>query len=339
MELSRLLDRDVARLRPGQNFVDQFGGAPELIREVWAVGHERSGLDKFADTDDCRQSRANRKRDDASTVGVNECIARNVKCVRLCLERLEGGSNILCSPDFEWRNFDAKRASHGLNLTHLQHRLGKASVSHCCQPAEPGENSRKSSSRLPAVSDCWVVNPVTLPPGRAKLAIRSPPTGSIPNGKTMGMTDVACFTVEAANAFVTMRSTFMRTNSAAISAWRAGRPSDQRYSIAILRPSVQPSSRSRCTKAAVQGLQIEASVPKNPMVGNFPACCAFAASGQAAAAPPSAASKSRRPMVTVIRPSRVRCVKGTIPRHQRAVPNGAAPGAARAHAGAQGING
>src|SRR6516165_6482416 len=49
------------------------------------------------------------------------------------------------------------------------------------------------------------------------------------------------------------------------------------------------------------------------------ACCARAASGHAAAAPPSAASNSRRPMVTVIRPSRARCVKVTIPRHQCAV--------------------
>ena len=46
-----------------------------------------------------------------------------------------------------------------------------------------------------------------------------------------------------------------------------------------------------------------------------------------AATPPSAASNSRRPMVTVIRPSRARCVKATIPRHERAVPNSAAPGA------------
>src|SRR5262249_20580167 len=48
------------------------------------------------------------------------------------------------------------------------------------------------------------------------------------------------------------------------------------------------------------------------------ACCARAASGHAAA-PQSAASNSRRPMVTVIRPSRARCVKGTVPRHERAV--------------------
>jgi hypothetical protein len=38
-----------------------------------------------------------------------------------------------------------------------------------------------------------------------------------------------------------------------------------------------------------------------------------------AAAPPRAAINSRRPMVTVIRPSRARCVKVTVPRHQRAV--------------------
>ena len=48
-------------------------------------------------------------------------------------------------------------------------------------------------------------------------------------------------------------------------------------------------------------------------------------SGHATAAPPSATSNSRRPMVTVIRPSRARCVKETIPRHERAVPNSAAP--------------
>src|SRR5262249_20159771 len=47
-------------------------------------------------------------------------------------------------------------------------------------------------------------------------------------------------------------------------------------------------------------------------------CCALAASGHAAA-PPSATINSRRPMVTVIRPSRARCVNGTIPRHERAV--------------------
>ena len=56
---------------------------------------------------------------------------------------------------------------------------------------------------------------------------------------------------------------------------------------------------------------------RNPITGTA-ACCARAASGHSAA-PPSEASNSRRPMVTVIRPSRERCVKQTIPRHEGAV--------------------
>src|SRR5262249_49119969 len=57
---------------------------------------------------------------------------------------------------------------------------------------------------------------------------------------------------------------------------------------------------------------------RNPITG-IAACCARAMSGHAATAPPSAASNSRRPMVTVIRPSRARCVKEKIPRLQRAI--------------------
>src|SRR5258708_26701129 len=48
-------------------------------------------------------------------------------------------------------------------------------------------------------------------------------------------------------------------------------------------------------------------------------CCGARAASGHATAPPSAASNSRRPMMTVIRPSRARCVKATIPRHRRAV--------------------
>ena len=56
-----------------------------------------------------------------------------------------------------------------------------------------GTTSRKSSSRLPARSVDWIDRPVTLPPGRARLATRPVPTGSSAVAKTIGMTDVACF--------------------------------------------------------------------------------------------------------------------------------------------------
>ena len=134
-----------------------------------------------------------------------------------------------------------------------------------------------------------------MPPGRASEATRLLPTGSPAAAKTIGMTEVACFAaMTAAVPPVKIISTFSRTNSVAISAMRSARPSPHRYSIATVRPSIHPSSRKRCTNAAVHWLCIEAVfAPKYPIVGSLPACCARAMSGHAAA-PQAAEMNSRR---------------------------------------------
>src|SRR5262249_23250957 len=123
---------------------------------------------------------------------------------------------------------------------------------------------------------------------------RPVPSGSFPRTKTMGMTDVACFIVGEELHFLTMTWPWRLPNSAAIWLMRSGRPSDQRYSIARVRPSIQPRSCSRATKAVVQGPQADAFEPTNPIVGSLPACCARAARGHAAAAPPSVTKNFRR---------------------------------------------
>src|SRR5262245_37747466 len=65
--------------------------------------------------------------------------------------------------------------------------------------------------------------------------------------------------------------------------------------MATVRPSIQPSSRRRRSKAATQSLQPEnVLAPKKPIIGSLPDCCARAASGHAAAAPPSSVMNSRR---------------------------------------------
>src|SRR5262249_44242386 len=63
----------------------------------------------------------------------------------------------------------------------------------------PTTTSRKSSSRLPAESVSCIDRPVTLPPGRARLATKPLPTGSFATANTIGMTDVACFAAGAEN--------------------------------------------------------------------------------------------------------------------------------------------
>src|SRR6476646_3786773 len=55
-ESGRLLDRNIAGLRTAQNLVNQLGRAPELMREVWAVGHETARFNKRAGIEDRRQS-------------------------------------------------------------------------------------------------------------------------------------------------------------------------------------------------------------------------------------------------------------------------------------------
>src|SRR3984957_14739516 len=158
----------------------------------------------------------------------------------------------------------------------------------------PGAMLRKNSSRLPARSVAWSDNPVTLPPGRTKLVTKPLSTGSFAIAKTMGITDVARFSTGTAAPVVTMASTLSRTNSVAISASRSGRPSSQRYSIATVRPSIQPSSRSRPPNAEVHGLHTDAFPPRIPIVGSRPGCCARAASGHTTAAPLITARNSRR---------------------------------------------
>src|SRR5262245_59911911 len=162
-----------------------------------------------------------------------------------------------------------------------------------------GINSRESSSRLPATSAAWFDDPVTFPPGRARLATKPVLTGSPADANTIGMTDVACFAARTdAVPQVTITSTFSRTNSAAISARRSLRPSAHRYSIATVRPSIQPSSRNRSTRAATHWLAAEGvAAPRKPIVRYLPSCCALAAIGHAAAAPPSSVMNSRRRII------------------------------------------
>jgi hypothetical protein len=72
---------------------------------------------------------------DAREIGNNELIDHDVKRIRLALDGLEGRNDILRPPDFEWRDFEAERASRGLGLLHLQHGLGIADIEDDRQPA------------------------------------------------------------------------------------------------------------------------------------------------------------------------------------------------------------
>ena len=130
----------------------------------------------------------------------------------------------------------------------------------------PGTTSRKSSSRLPARSVDWSDSPVTLPPGRARLATKPVPTGSAAAAKTIGMIDVACFAARTTGVpEVTMTSTLSRTNSAAISAQRSlrPRPSDTRSRRCGPRSSRAPAAAARRRRSTGSVAEAELA-PRKP---------------------------------------------------------------------------
>jgi hypothetical protein len=181
-----------------------------------------------------------------------------------------------------------------------------------------GTTSRNRSSRLPISSDCWIEIPVTLPPGRAKLATKPALTESDATAKTIGMVVVACFTTAAAPPYVTITSTCRRRNSAVKSLTRAELPPAQRYSTSIVSPVVQPSSRRRVTKEAVHELQTVASAPSTPTSGGVP-CCARATSGHAATVPGRSLTNSRRVMGRKYHIFRLRTVPYVTPKRGAAM--------------------
>jgi hypothetical protein len=92
---------------------------------------------------------------------------------------------------------------------------------------------------------------VTLPPGRARLAIKPAPTGSTDVAITMGMVVVVFFAAnDVGPPWVTIRSTFRRTRSAASSGSRSSFCSANRYSMVIL--SFNPSKLAQLLPKRVQ---------------------------------------------------------------------------------------
>src|SRR6266436_4952621 len=177
IELGRLLDRDVGWLRSAQNLIDIVASAPEEVWEVGSIGHQTSRFDVLPLIIGRRQSRAERQGVDANPVGDHERVASDIKGLRAALERLERGSDIFGAPNFECDDIEAERLGRRLNLAHLHSADGLLTLAKTANRRRPGTTSRKSSTCLPAISADWFDNPVTLRPGRARLATRPAPTG------------------------------------------------------------------------------------------------------------------------------------------------------------------
>ena len=158
-----------------------------------------------------------------------------------------------------------------------------------------GMSSRSSSTRLSAKVVVRKLTPVTLPPGRARLATRANLTGSSPVMNAMGIVDVAALAAIVAGAPVdAITATCRLTRSAANRGNRSSSPSAHSNSIVTFRPTSRPVSFTPSRKAAIRlAYPAGDALLRNPITGIADGC-AFAPTGHAAAALPSSVMNSRR---------------------------------------------
>src|SRR5205823_4485158 len=160
----------------------------------------------------------------------------------------------------------------------------------------PGTSSCSNCRRFPDSSIFIELIPVTLPPGRLKLATRPIWTGSAADTKTIGIVAVAALAASGPGVPpVAMIATRRRTRSAANAGKRLSWPSAQRYSTATFWPSTNPSCLRPSRNASSMSAKPSGDWAfRNPTTGIPPGCCALAASGHAVAAPPRRVRNSRR---------------------------------------------
>src|SRR6516162_5376896 len=89
IELSRLLDWNISRFRPTQNFVDIVGGVAVQVGIVWSIRHQPTRFDIFALRVHSRKPCGEREGVDPHAVQIHQGVADDIERLDAILERLQ----------------------------------------------------------------------------------------------------------------------------------------------------------------------------------------------------------------------------------------------------------
>src|SRR5262252_3873718 len=121
-------------------------------------------------------------------------------------EGCEGGVDLIFGAGLQDRDVHPLGAGRFLHVS--DHAFALFGFTSSAITAAWGTSSESSSSRLGDSSVLRLLKPVRLPPGRARLATRRSPTGSLTLVKTIGIVEVALFAARVgARAMATITST------------------------------------------------------------------------------------------------------------------------------------
>ena len=165
-----------------------------------------------------------RQRNDLNSSGEEQRVREHRHCIgTFPRHRCEGALELVPSANRNGLQADAQLSCGALGRLPPGLAPGGSGFHNSATREILGAASFRSSSLLPCTSGVGsLVNPVMFPPGRARLAMKPEPTGSLDVVITTGVFAVACWTA-ATTGFppVTMTSRSRRASSAASSGSRS----------------------------------------------------------------------------------------------------------------------
>src|SRR5262249_52120435 len=197
LELARLYDRQVRRLRALENATGICADLTKRIRQAASVAHQPAGYDIVTHRI-CRGDCVARRQVDQLDPSADEKrVGANEECVGpLAHQTCEGRIDLPAGAGIEDLDFQSYRASASTPLSVVS-GAGQAGLTSTATRVAAGTSSRRSSSRFAVNSIVRRLIPVRFPSGRARLATRPSLTGSAPVKKTMGIVVVAALAADA----------------------------------------------------------------------------------------------------------------------------------------------
>ena len=182
----------VGRLLPVEDTIDVAGGAAELVDgDVRPVGDEAAAGDVIAEGIDRGQLVLSRKRDDQAATRARSRSRDDQTAIWCARERGDAALDLVGFVQIDRTQLDPERSRRALDDGELPLDVEVGSRKTAAR-VTLGAISLSSSSNFPLKLNSYGIKPVTLPPGRARLAIKPPLTGSMTDVNTIGTLRVAC---------------------------------------------------------------------------------------------------------------------------------------------------
>src|SRR5499427_2795714 len=188
----------------------------------------------------------------------------------------ECGVEVVRGSHLQGLNFYPQCPTRGLRFLEHERGIRIGRIQSTATRASRGTTSFSNSSRFPPKSGAMRFIPVTLPPGRARLATSPLPNGSPAAVMTIGMVEVACLAASGARVpAAAITSTLRRTRSVASSGSRSSRFSAKRGSKTTFFPSLAGKdrpSRGRTMEelqalAVIEGIEVDTEIEINGQYG------------------------------------------------------------------------